>query len=133
MSSKLNASRLHSGLLFLGNAVFHIIHLAIITFFLFGWLSEKTLVAHFILSLLILFSWCFLGIFFGFGYCLVTDIQWKIKRQMGEEPYTEYYVKYMLDKVTGIDTNPTTVNAVTTYTFFAILALSTVLVLMSNG
>jgi hypothetical protein len=43
---------------------------------------------------------------------------------MGEDPYTEYYIKYMLDKVTGLDTNPRTVNAITTYSFFSILVLS---------
>lgn len=111
------------------NVLFHVIHLALIFFFLFGWLWQKTLLAHFIVSVLILLSWCGLGIFYGFGYCLVTDIQWKIKKRMGEKPYTEYYIKYMVDKVTGLDSNPTKVNAVTEYTFFIILVLSTVLVI----
>lgn len=116
-------------MLSLANIFFHLVHLAVVFFFLFGWLSGKTLPAHFILSVLILLSWCGLGIFYGFGYCLVTDIQWKIKKQMGEEPYTEYYIKYMIDKVTGLDTNPDKVNAVTTHTFFIILFISTILIL----
>lgn len=111
----------------LANIFFHIVHLAIIFFFLFGWLSGRTLAAHLILALLILFSWCGLGVFRGFGYCLVTDIQWRIKKLMGEAPSTEYYIKYMLDKVTGYDLNPVIVNYVTTYSFFIILALSTTL------
>lgn len=115
-------------LLSLANIFFHLVHLSIVFFFLFGWLSERTLLAHFILSVLILFSWCGLGLLFGFGYCLVTDIQWKIKKRMGEEPYTEYYIKYMLDKVTRFDTNPNTVNAITTYSFFIIFIISSVLV-----
>jgi len=116
-------------ILYMMNIFFHLIHLAIVFFFLFGWLSSKTLLAHFLLSILILFSWSGLGIFYGFGYCLVTDIQWKIKKRMGQEPYTEYYIKYMLDKLTGLDLNSHTVNAITTYTFFIILLMSTVLIL----
>jgi hypothetical protein len=111
------------------NIFFHFIHLGIISFFLIGWMWEKTLLAHFILSILILLSWCGLGIVYGFGYCLVTDIQWKIKKLMGRKPDTEYYIKYMADKMTGLDTDPRIVNAVTTYTYFIILSISTVLVL----
>jgi hypothetical protein len=111
------------------NIFFHFVHLAIVFFFLFGWLSSKTLLAHFILSILILLSWSGLGVFYGFGYCLVTDIQWKIKKRMGQEPYTEYYIKYMLDKLTGLDLNSHTVNAITTAAFFIILLFSTVLIL----
>lgn len=111
------------------NIFFHLAHLAIVFFFLLGWLSSKTLLAHFILSILILLSWYGLGIFYGFGYCLVTDIQWKIKKRMGQEPYTKYYIKYMLDRMTGLDMNPNTVNAITTYTFFIIFLLSTALIL----
>jgi hypothetical protein len=116
-------------LLWLSNILFHVIHIGVITFFLIGWLWDKTLPAHFILAILILLSWCGLGIFYGFGYCLITDIQWKIKKRLGEKPHTEYYIKYMVDKVTGLDTNPKTVDAITTYTFFIILFISTVLIL----
>lgn len=115
-------------MLSISNILFHIIHLTIIFFFLFGWILEKTLFAHFILSILILLSWFGLGIIYGFGYCLVTGIQWKIKRHMGQEPNTEYYIKYMLDKVTGLDMNPDRVNAVTEYAFYIIFILSTFLI-----
>jgi len=111
------------------NIFFHLIHLSLIFFFLFGWLFEKMQLPHFILSLLILFSWFGLGAFFGFGYCLVTDIQWKIKRRLKQEPPTEFYMKYIIDKVTGLDTNPTFINGMTTYIFFGILIISTILLL----
>ena len=127
MISNLKSSQ-SNFILSLANILFHFVHLAIIFFFLFGWLAGKTLLAHFILSILILLSWCGLGIFYGFGYCLVTDIQWKIKKRMDEKPYTEYYIKYMIDKVTGFDTNPNTVNTVTQYSFFIILFISMFLI-----
>jgi hypothetical protein len=110
------------------NIIFHLIHLSIIIFFLFGWMFERLRFAHFILSLLILLSWCGLGIFFGFGYCLVTDIQWKIKKLLKEEPNTEFYVKYMVDKLTGLNTNPGFVNGMTTCIYFGIFIISTILI-----
>ena len=128
MSSNFKTSQANI-ILYMMNILFHLVHLGIIFFFLFGWLWQKTLTAHFILSILILVSWCGLGLLYGFGYCLVTDIQWKIKKRMGDEPSTEYYIKYMLDKMTGLNTNPNTVNAITTYTFFIILVFSTALVI----
>ena len=109
------------------NILFHVIHLLIIFFYLFGWMIPQTRLAHYILALLILFSWCVLGIFYGFGYCLVTDIQWKIKKMMGEDPGTKYYVKYAIDKVTGLNTNPKTVNVATKSAYFGILIISTIL------
>lgn len=112
------------------NIVFHVLHLSIIFFFLFALLFEELRMVHFVLSILIFLSWFGLGAFFGFGYCLVTDIQWKIKRLLKQEPTTEYYVKYMIDKVTGLDTNPVFINRMTTYIYFIILTISTVLFML---
>jgi hypothetical protein len=109
------------------NIFFHLVHLALITFFLFGWLVPALRPAHFILALAILFSWCGLGICYGFGYCLVTDLQWKIKKRLHQEPGTEFYMKYLIDRLTGWDTNPTTVDNITTWVFFVILAISSII------
>lgn len=108
------------------NICFHLIHLSVIIFFLVGWLFEKMRIHHFILSILILLSWFGLGAFFGFGYCLITDIQWKIKRQLKREPDTEFYVKYMIDKITGFDTNPAFIKRMTIFIYFEILIISAI-------
>ncbi len=109
------------------NLFFHLIHLSIISFFLFGWLFETMRLAHFILSLLTFISWFGVGFFYGFGYCFVTDIQWKIKKRLNQTPSTEFYIKYMIDKVTGLDTNPSIVNGMTTFVYFGILIISTII------
>jgi len=87
---------------------------------------EITRFAHYILAILILVSWYGLGMIYGFGYCVITDTQWKIKKLLGQQPHTEYYIKYLMDKATGLDTNPNKINMVTTYTYFAILIISTI-------
>src|SRR5512142_2195328 len=118
--------------LLLLDALFHALHLGIIIFFLFGWMIRETRPAHYALTLLILLSWYGLGAFRGFVYCIITDIQWRIKKQLGNKPSTEYYIKYLIDNITGLDTRANIVNGVTTYAYFIILILSTILLLVSN-
>jgi len=102
----------------------HVIHITLILFFLFGWLFESTRSAHMVVALLMFVSWYGLGLFFEMGYCLITDLQWKVKRRLNEEPETKYYVKYMVDKITGLDSNPVFINRMSVSVFFVVLALS---------
>jgi Protein of Unknown function (DUF2784) len=115
--------------LLLLDALFHALHLGIIIFFLFGWMMRETRPAHYALTLLILLSWYGLGAFRGFGYCVITDIQWNIKKRLGSEPSTEYYMKYLIDNITGLNTRAAIVNGVTTYAYFTIFIISTILLL----
>jgi len=66
------------------NAFFHMLHIAIISFMLVGWLIPETRLAHLMLSLLTLGSWFILGRCMGEGYCPVSDWHWKIKDSLGE-------------------------------------------------
>jgi len=45
---------------------------------------EKTRKANLILLLLTGLSWFGLGIFYGWGYCPLTDWHWKVLRELGE-------------------------------------------------
>jgi hypothetical protein len=119
-------SSVYNGVLQILDFIFHILHIFIILFFLIGWVFPITRFAHFILAILMLISWYGLGIIYGYGYCLITDIQWKIKKVLGQQPHTEYYIKYLMDKITGLDTNPNKINKLTIYTYFAILIISTI-------
>jgi len=85
---KLDQTTTKTGLVFL-DGLLHVFHISIILFFLFGWMLPKTRMVHYILALLILFSWCGLGMVFGFGYCLITDIQWRVKKILRQEPTTD--------------------------------------------
>jgi hypothetical protein len=116
----------YNGVLRILDFIFHILHIFIIVFFLVGWAFAVTRIAHFVLILLILFSWYGLGIIYGYGYCPITDMQWRIKKVLGQQPHTEYYIKYLIDKITGFDTDSDKINKLTIYSFFAILIVSTI-------
>jgi hypothetical protein len=84
---------------------FTLLHLVIILFNLFGWLFAKVLKYHLLFALLTLACWFLLGIWYGIGYCPITDWQWQIKEQMGETGLPDSFIKYYLDKITGKDVN----------------------------
>ncbi|MFC1885156.1 DUF2784 family protein [Thermodesulfobacteriota bacterium] len=106
------------------NVLLHILHIAIIVFSLFGWIFEPTRKANLYLLLLVLFSWFGLGLFFGFGYCLVTDIQWKIMGRLGRKPESGSYIKYLADRITGLNLNEAIMEKTTAALFFTLLTVS---------
>jgi hypothetical protein len=81
-------------------------------------------VLHLAVVILVALSWFGLGKFFGYGYCALTDAQWRIKRKLGQEPYTDSYVKYILDKVTGRDIDQKITDHLTLYTYVGAVVLS---------
>lgn len=84
---------------------FTLLHLIIIFFNLFGWIFPSTRKWHLIVILLTLLSWLVLGIWYGIGYCPITDWQWQIKEKLGEKNLPNSFIKYMLDRITGKDIN----------------------------
>ena len=91
---------------------FTILHLVIIVFNLFGWMFRSTRKLHLISVILTAASWFVLGIWFGMGYCPLTDWQWRIKEQLGEHNLPSNFVEYLAEKVSGIDLSTQVVNAV---------------------
>src|SRR5687767_2011561 len=78
-----------------------IAHLVLIGFNLFGWIWPATRKANFICILATAASWFLLGIWFGMGYCPITDWQWDVKRKLGESNLPASFIKYYADKITG--------------------------------
>jgi hypothetical protein len=99
------------------------LHLALIGFNLFGWIPKRTRKAHLITISLTAASWFILGIWYGIGYCPITDWQWDVKEKLGETGLPSSFIKYFADKITGSDIPASTVNAATLAGFiFAVVA-----------
>ena len=98
------------------------LHLAIIFFNLFGWIPISTRKAHLISILLTAASWFLLGIWFGIGYCPITEWQWNIKEQLGETNLPASFITYYGEKITETELNDETINIVTVVCFaFAVI------------
>ena len=93
------------------NLSLHGIHQFLIVFSLVGWLFCETRMLNLVGLALILISWYGLGPLLGkgdaWGYCLVTDIQWGVRRELGLDSRSGGYVKYLADHLLGGDFDET--------------------------
>ena len=101
-----------------------IAHLALIGFNLFGWMWIKTRKAHLVTVSLTAFCWFVLGIWFGWGYCPITDWQWKVKERLGEINLPGSFIKYYADKISGKNIDPSIVDTVTLVSFLLVIILT---------
>jgi hypothetical protein len=103
---------------------FTFLHLLFTAFNLVGWIWPSTRKLHLITMALTTASWFILGIWYGWGYCFLTDWQWSIKTKLGESHLPGSFIKYFADKVTGRDIDPNVVNIVTLICFVIALLLT---------
>ncbi|WP_379086993.1 DUF2784 domain-containing protein [Pedobacter sp. UC225_65] len=101
-----------------------ILHLLMIGFNLFGWIFKATRRIHFWFTMLTLSCWTLLGIWFGLGYCPITDWQWKVKEKLGEKNLPDSFIKYFVDKVTGANSNAELIDILTLGFFLIAIAIS---------
>jgi len=112
-------------MLHLIDILYTLLHLIIILFNLFGWIFPATRKAHFICIILTAFSWFVLGIWFGWGYCPITDWQWHIKTQLGETNLPHSFITWFAHKITGIRFSDQLVDLIT-LTFFLVATILSV-------
>ena len=103
---------------------FVIFHTLLIFFNLFGWICKATRKANLITLLLTGSSWFILGIFYGIGYCPLTDWHWQVLHKLGKSGMPVSYIKYLADRITGLDFDAGLVNTLTVAGFFLALILS---------
>jgi len=113
---------------------FVIFHTSLILFNLFGWIWQKTRKLNLITLLLTGTSWLFLGLIVGTpGYCPFTDWHFNILHKLGKTDLPNSYIKYLADRITGLDFSPSLVDSVTLYAFLAALVVSVVMNLRQSG
>jgi len=103
---------------------FIVFHTLLIVLNVFGWIWKRTRKLNLILLLLTGLSWTLLGVFYGFGYCPLTDWHFKVLNNLGEYNLPNSYVKYLTDRLFHLNINAEYVNLITLITFLAALAIS---------
>lgn len=103
---------------------FMVFHSILILFNLFGWIWKKTRKANLITLTLTGLSWFVLGIFYGIGYCPLTDWHFKILRHLGEHDIPNSYIKYLIDRIFSCNINAKIVDTGTATLFFMALGIS---------
>lgn len=103
------------------NIFFFCFHSCLILFNTFGWIFKKTRKWNFATLLLTAFSWFFLGIWYGWGYCFCTDWHWRVREQLGYHDRSNSYIHFLALKLTGIRFDERLVDTVTATVFFVSL------------
>jgi hypothetical protein len=107
---------------------FVVFHSFLVVFNLIGWIWRKTRIANLVVLLLTGSSWLFLGLIVGtLGYCPLTDWHFNILNKLGVTDLPNSYIKYLADRISGLDINAALVDKVTLYSFLAALLLSVIL------
>jgi hypothetical protein len=106
---------------------FVIFHSIITLFNLTGWLWKKTRRLNLYVLLTTGASWFLLGIFFGMGYCFLTDWHWKVLHKLGHYDLPDSYIQYIIHRLTGISFDSALVRKSTLILFLFSLLMSLIL------
>ena len=105
--------------------LFVIFHSSLILFNLFGWIWKKTRVFNLITLSFTGASWLFLGLICGtLGYCPLTDWHFTVLEKLGKTELPDSYIKYLFDRLTGLNISPSLTDRMTLYVFLAALLIS---------
>ncbi|MFP4555771.1 MAG: DUF2784 family protein [Bacteroidales bacterium] len=109
---------------FLLDWFFLVLHSSLIVFNLFGWAWKPLRKANLITLSLTGFSWVGLGLFYGMGYCPLTDWHWRVLVELGETPTTSSYVAYLFQRILGITVSGGFANNLTLIAFLGAMIVS---------
>lgn len=104
--------------------LFLIFHSLLTLFNVFGWIWRKTRLMNFITLALTALSWFGLGLFYGIGFCPLTEWHWQVLRKLGKHDLPYSYITYIIHRLIGIDVNTRWVEISTVVLFFIAFFLS---------
>ena len=102
-------------------------HTSLVLFNMFGWIWKKTRLLNLICILLTGGSWVILGIFYGFGFCPLTEWHFNVLQRLGYSDLPNSYLSFLFTRLTGIKLQQYLVDAVTTGGLIVALIISLVL------
>ncbi len=106
----------------LADYFFLVFHTGLILFNLTGWIWRPLRKWHLACIILTFASWGILGIWYGLGYCPLTDWHWEILRQLGVTDMPSSYISYLFGRLLGLSLPASIVDSLTLG--FAVLALA---------
>jgi len=99
-------------------------HTCLVLFNLFGWIWKKTRLVNLITLLVTAGSWSILGIFYGFGYCPLTDWHFSILEKLGHTNLPDSYLSFLFTRLTGLTIDQGLVDTVTLWGLIVALVIS---------
>ncbi|MFH1296909.1 MAG: DUF2784 domain-containing protein [Bacteroidota bacterium] len=103
---------------------FVVFHTSLILFNLFGWIWKNTRILNLVTLLLTGASWFILGIFYGIGFCPLTEWHWQVLEKLGRTALPDSYIAYLIHRLTGLTPNEKWVDVCTAGLYFLALGIS---------
>jgi hypothetical protein len=103
---------------------FLVFHLILVVFNLFGWIYKPTRRLNLITLSLTFLAWFGLGIFYGIGYCPLTDWHWQVLMKLGVSDLPNSYITYLLERVFHLSVEERLIDIFTVVLFFTALVVS---------
>ena len=103
---------------------FVVFHTLFILFNLTGWIWKRTLTLHLVTVLLTGGSWLILGLFYGLGYCPLTDWHFTVLNKLGKHDLHISYIQYLIERLTSLDLSAQLIDNATLVGYLLVLALS---------
>jgi hypothetical protein len=103
---------------------FTVFHTCLVLFNLFGWIWKLTRRLNLLLLLLTAGSWVILGIFYGFGYCPLTDWHFNILEKLGHTNLPDSYLSFLFTRLTGLAIDQSLVDTLTLWGLIIALLIS---------
>ena len=103
---------------------FTVFHTCLVFFNLFGWIWKRTRSLNLICLLLTAASWVILGIFYGFGYCPLTDWHFNILMKLGYTDLPNSYMSFLFTRLTRLQLDQSLVDAITMWGLIIALTIS---------
>ncbi len=107
-----------------GDIFFFAFHIGLILFNLLAWIFRRTRKLNLITLCLTALSWFGLGIFYGWGYCFLTDWHWQIREKLGYAVTSNSYIHFLIQKILGVNLMENIVDALTLILFLTALLIS---------
>ena len=103
---------------------FLFLHSTLIVFNIFGWIWKRTRKVNLVTLLLTGGTWFILGIFYGWGYCFLTDWHWRVLYKLGDANLPISYIQYLVHRLTGLNVSRELADHATLIVYFAALLFS---------
>lgn len=114
-----------SGSLQLWDVTLRWLHAALVLFLICGWMIARLRRVHLVVVGVVWLGWLGLGLYVGhLGYCVLTDLQWRVKAQLEEQPLPPSYIEYEYQQLGGGDVDNTLVAVLVAVAFVAITLAS---------
>lgn len=106
---------------------FVVFHTSLTLFNALGWIWRKTRRINLFTLLLTGASWFILGLFYGIGFCPLTQWHFEILEKLGNTNLPTSYIQYLVHRISGVMFKAELVDTITGVVFFAALVMSVIL------